>query len=213
MFTGIIQRVAPVRGVTSRPNGARLAVDLGDLAANVAHGGSVCVNGACLTVSETRGSVCEFDAVAETLSRTTLGSLRQGDDVNVEPSLRVGDQLGGHFVLGHVDGVGQIVATSQAGEGTEMRVTVDAALAAQMVSKGSVAVDGVSLTLVEVGDTEFTCALIPTTLEDTTLGRRRTGDAVNIETDILGKMVAKLLGGSAGTSGLTLDKLRNAGFA
>lgn len=213
MFTGIIKALAPVTAITPNASGSRIAIDLGALAAGLGHGDSVAVNGACLTAADIRGTVCEFDAVAETLSRTTLGSLSPGDEVNIEPSLRVGDQLGGHFVLGHVDGVGKIAALSPAGEGAELRVSVGTDVAAQMVSKGSVAVDGISLTLVDVGKTHFTCAVIPTTMQDTTLSRRKPGDEVNVETDILGKMVARHLGGAASQSNITLDKLRDAGFA
>ena len=176
------------------------------------HGDSVAVNGACLTATSISGSICEFDAVAETLSKTTLNSLRPGDEVNIEPSLRVGDQLGGHFVLGHVDGIGKISALSPAGEGAELRISVDADVAELMVTKGSVAVDGISLTLVDVGKTHFTCAVIPTTMQGTTLSRRKPGDAVNVETDVLGKMVARLLS-SGSRPDITLDKLRDAGFA
>ncbi len=213
MFTGIVRALASVTAVTPNASGARIAIDLGSLAGGVAHGDSVAVNGACLTAAELRGAVCEFDAVAETLSRTTLGSVRPGDQVNIEPSLRVGDQLGGHFVLGHVDGTGEVTALPSAGEGAELRVAVDADLTALMVPKGSVAVDGISLTLVEAGRAHFTCAVIPTTMHDTTLGRCRPGDKVNIETDILGKMVAKLLAGGSARTDITLDKLREAGFA
>ena len=212
MFTGIIKAIAPVATISPNASGSCIAIDLGALAASVGHGDSVAVNGACLTAAGIRGTICEFDAVAETLSRTTLSSLRPGDKVNIEPSLRVGDQLGGHFVLGHVDGDGKIDALSPAGEGAGLRISVGSDIAAQMVSKGSVAVDGISLTLVDVGKTHFTCAVIPTTMRDTTLGRRKPGDDVNIETDILGKMVARLLGGTS-QSDITLDKLRNAGFA
>jgi len=213
MFTGIIRTLAPVTRITRRGPSARVAVDLGELAAAAHPGDSICINGVCLTVAEEAGTVCEFDAVAETLSRSTLGTLKPGDKVNVEPSLRVGDQLGGHFVLGHVDGVGTVAAVTPAGKGIVMKVSVDAALAAQMVSKGSVAVDGVSLTVVEVGTNHFTCAIIPTTLKSTTLAARTLGDKVNIETDILGKLVARRLERASGPTDLTIEKLKEAGFA
>jgi riboflavin synthase len=213
MFTGLIRRIAPVTDVRPTAAGASLAVDRGEIAAGIDRGDSVCISGVCLTVTERDGAAARFDVVRETLSRTTLGELRRGDAVNVEPSLRVGDPLGGHFVLGHVDGVGRVAAVTPAGEGREMRVSAGPDLLAQMVSKGSVAVDGVSLTLVDVADDSFSVALIPTTLSETTLGRRRAGDSVNLETDILGKLVARALGSPACSGGLTLDKLRQAGFA
>lgn len=212
MFTGIVRQVAPVVHVRAHSSGARIGIDLGALAEESARGDSICVSGACLTVSGKTGTVCEFDVVAETLCRTTIGRLRPGDRVNIEPSLRVGDPLGGHFVLGHVDGVG-VIAAPPGGTPAVLRVSIDPALTSEMVGKASVAVDGVSLTLVEVLRDGFTCALIPTTLQDTTLGLRRPGDTVNIETDILGKLVARYLARIGPASGLSMDKLRSAGFA
>ena len=213
MFTGIVKAVAPVVSVTRTATGLRLAIDLGDLARHAARGDSISINGSCLTVAEQAGTVCEFDAVAETLSRTTLGDLRPGRRVNIEPSLSVGDAFGGHFVLGHVDGVGTVRDPVRSGDGAVLRVSAEPALTQQMVPKGSVAVDGISLTLVDVGRDEFRCAVIPTTLEDTTLGSAQPGGKVNIETDVLAKLVAKYLGHAGASSGLTADKLREAGFA
>ena len=213
MFTGIVQRLAPVVGVHPTPSGARIAIDLGDLAAQASHGDSVCVSGVCLTLTEKDGSVGQFDAVAETLGCSTLARLKPGDKVNVEPSLRVGDPLGGHSVLGHVDGVGRITRLVPSGGGATLTIAADRALTDEMVHKGSVAADGISLTLASVGDGRFSCAIIPTTLQDTTLSLRRPGDEVNIETDILGKMVARHIGRSASANGVTLDKLKDAGFA
>ena len=214
MFTGLVKQVGSVTRVSVTPGGARMAVDLGGLAAGAEPGDSVCVSGACLTVAAKSGTTDEFDVVAETLSRTTLGELRPGDRVNLEPSLRVGDPLGGHFVLGHVDGVGSVTARVPLGEGARLSVAADPDLTSQMVPKGSVAVDGVSLTLAEVGAGSFTVALIPTTLRDTTLGLRKPGDRVNIETDVLGKFVARYLtAGRSRPADITLETLRNAGFA
>ncbi len=212
MFTGIVKLLARVVRVSPVAGGARLAVDLGEAAHGAERGDSVSINGACLTVAARTGTVCEFDAIAETLSRTTLGELRPGDKVNIEPALRVGDQFGGHFVLGHVDAVGAVVGVPAGVEPT-LKISVDAALTAQMAPKGSVAVDGVSLTLVDVGADHFTCALIPTTLQETTLGLKKPGEKVNVETDILAKLVARYLGAAAPSPGITLDKLRDAGFA
>ena len=211
MFTGIVRALAPVTAVTPHASGARIGVDLASLAAGVAHGDSVAVNGACLTAVELRGAVCGFDAVAETLSRTTLGSLRPGDQVNIEPSLRVGDQLGGHFVLGHVDGIGEITALPSAGEGAGLRVAVDADLAALMVPKGSVAVDGISLTIAELREDRFSVAVIPHTMEATTLKDKAVGSRVNIEADMIGKHVARLMGKTQ-LGDLTPDFLARHGF-
>ena len=216
MFTGIVKAVAPVVSVTRTATGMRLAIDVGDLARHAARGDSLSINGSCLTVAEQAGTVCEFDAVAETLSRTTLGDLRPGRRVNIEPSLSVGDAFGGHFVLGHVDGVGTVRDPIRSGDGAVLRVSAEPALTQQMVPKGSVAVDGVSLTLAAVSERTFRVALIPTTLKETTLGGLVKGDTVNVETDIIGKYVLKHLEamrGSAEASRVTIEKLRQAGFA
>lgn len=216
MFTGLIQFVLPVLRVTSAAGGARIVVDFGPHAERIGRGDSIAFNGVCLTVAQKAGTVCEFDAVAETLSRTTLGRLRPGERLNVELALRVGDALGGHFVMGHVDGVGTVAELDRGAVAPVLRVKVDAGVAGQLAAKGSVAVDGVSLTVVDAGADFFTCAVIPTTLKDTTLGTRRPGDAVNVETDVLGKYVVRHLAGGAkktdGKGGLTMDKLGEAGF-
>ncbi len=217
MFSGIVRMLAPVMQATTMPAGAasaagRIAVDLGAFAGDAAAGDSISINGVCLTVAAKSGTVCEFDVVAETLAHTTLGTVRAGDRVNVEPSLRVGDKMGGHFVLGHVDDVG-VITTAAAGGSGEIRVSVDTVLVSQMVLRGCVAVDGVSLTLAGVGEDFFTCAIIPTTLEETTLGFRKPGDKVNVETDVLAKIVARQIGGASRAAGITLERLRQFGFA
>lgn len=213
MFTGIVKRLAPVTAFRADAAGARIALDLGPLADTTARGDSVAVNGVCLTVAAKSGTVCEFDAVRETLSRTTLGELRVGRHVNVEPSLRVGDPLGGHFVMGHVDGVGRVADLDRSAQNAVIRVSCPADLTAQMVPKGSVTLDGIGLTLVDVGDGSFTCALIPTTLTETSLGQARPDDRMNVETDMLAKLVRSLLEKQTGGPGVTLDKLRETGFA
>jgi riboflavin synthase len=212
MFTGIVKRLAPLVSIRPTPSGARLTIDLGDLADAGGRGDSFCINGACLTLTAKHGTLAEFDVVAETLSLTTLGQLKPGDRVNVEPSLRVGDQLGGHFVLGHIDGVGRIISLTPSGDSATLTLAAGRALTDGMVHKGSVALDGISLTLASVEAERFACAIIPTTLQDTTLSFKRAGDAVNIETDILGKMVAKAIGRSAPTGTITLDTLKDAGY-
>lgn len=210
MFTGIIRQVSQVSSISPREGGARLAIDLGKLAGSVSRGDSVAVSGVCLTVTEKSGTVCEFDAVAETMSRTTLGALKAGARVNIEPSLRAGDQIGGHFVMGHVDAVGT-VASMPTGPNPVIRIQANRETAAQLVEKGSVALDGVSLTVVDVSETAFTCALIPTTLADTTLGSKKAGDSINVETDVFGKYIQKYLGKKTGA--ITIEKLRETGFA
>jgi riboflavin synthase len=213
MFTGIIRHVGRVLAAAPSPAGRRLEIDLGPLAAGLAVGDSVAVSGVCLTATAAAGSSASFDVVAETLSRSTLGELRIGDRVNLERSLRAGDALDGHIVQGHVDGVAELAAIRRGGQ-CVLEFACDAALADQMVTKGSVALAGVSLTLVDVSASRFSVAVIPTTLELTTLGGLRTGQRVNVETDVIGKYVRKYLrqlgGGSGG--GLTMGKLRDAGF-
>ena len=211
MFTGIIEVIGTVRAAAATAAGWRLEVDLGPAADGVRPGDSVNVAGCCQTVAELRGSVAGFDVVPETLRLTTLGSLAAGDRVDLERSLRVGDRLGGHFVTGHVDGVARL---SERREGGPERLWVFEApgdLVGRMVPKGSVAVDGVSLTLVDVAGAAFSVALIPTTLERTTLGALRVGGRANVETDLLGKYVLKVLGGTKAKD-LSLETLREAGF-
>ena len=215
MFTGIIQHIGTVRAIEPGPGSTRLVVDVGPLAAGLELGHSLAVSGVCLTVSDLAGSVCSFDAVAQTLSRTTLGRLKAGSAVNLEPALALGGRLDGHLVQGHVDGQAKLTRVGTAPDWL-WEFSCEGALAAQMAPKGSVALDGVSLTLVDVWPEAFSVALIPTTLSATTLGRLSAGDCVNVETDILGKYVQRYLralaGAGGGGEGLTLEKLRKAGF-
>ncbi|MBX3434228.1 MAG: riboflavin synthase [Pirellulales bacterium] len=195
MFTGLVQSLAEVRSLERIGPGVRLVVADRDVSARTAIGGSVAVNGCCLTAVTIAGDELGFDAGEETLRRTNLGQLKPGDRVNLETSLRMGDELGGHLVTGHIDGVGAVAARHDDGQWCTMRFSAPGALLVQMASKGSVAVDGVSLTLVDVTDAEFSVALIPHTLAATTLGLRQIGDAVNLETDVLAKYVEKQLQG------------------
>ncbi|MCD6365856.1 MAG: riboflavin synthase [Planctomycetes bacterium] len=216
MFTGIIRHVGSVRSIRGSAAGARLVIALGPLRSGLGIGDSVAVNGACLTVVEFAGASDEaaFDAIGETLSRTTLGRLRAGSKVNLERALSIGDALDGHLVQGHVDGVAEVRslgATSQ----RILEFVAGEELTAQMVAKGSVAIDGVSLTLVDVAPGRFSTALIPKTLNDTTLGLLALGQSVNVETDLIGKYVAKYLKRLTSRPGeaLTMEKLREGGFA
>jgi riboflavin synthase len=208
MFTGLVETLGTVRRLEPQGAGRRLTVAAPSLAAQLAVGESVAINGACLTVVERDAETCSFQAGPETLQRTNLGELRPGDRVNLERALRMGDRLGGHLVQGHIDGLGRIAERRREGEWELIWFHCPAELAAQMVPKGSVAVDGISLTLVDVGGDRFSVALIPHTLAVTTLGFKRPGATVNLETDLLAKYVWKCLRGGAVTS----ETLRQAGF-
>jgi riboflavin synthase len=208
MFTGLVEALGTVRGVQSVRSGRSLIIAEPALAPELAIGDSVAINGACLTVVERDRETFRFQAGPETLLRTNLGELATGDRVNLERALHLGDRLGGHLVQGHVDGMGRITDRHRQGEWEVVWFSCPAALAEQMVSKGSVAVDGVSLTLVDVAAEGFSVALIPHTLERTTLGFKAAGATVNLETDLLAKYVWKCLRGG----GVNLDTLRQAGF-
>ncbi len=199
MFTGIVEAMCPVVGLR-RGATWRIILDLGGLAEDTKLGDSIAVNGVCLTVAALSGTQASFDAIGETIGRTALARLAEGERVNVERSLRMGDRISGHFVAGHVDGVGTIRAKDERPEQAVVRVAVAPELTALMAVKGSVAVDGVSLTLVDVSRDSFAVALIPYTLAETTLGIKGAGDPVNVEIDLLARYVARLLGRGAGLS-------------
>jgi len=191
MFTGLVEDLAEIVAVRDQPPGKRITLRAPQAAASAALGASIAINGCCLTVVAKGGGTLDFEAGPETLSRTNLGTLAAGSRVNVEQSLRVGDRLGGHFVTGHVDGLGTLVSRHDDHDWSTFWFRVPAALSQQMASKGSVAVDGVSLTLVEVDHDRFSVALIPHTLAHTTLGGLKVGALVNIETDLLAKYVLR----------------------
>jgi riboflavin synthase len=192
MFTGLVETLGTVRTVTDAGAG-RLLVVAAPFARELTLGESVSINGACLTVVAADADACSFQAGPETLLRTNLGELAPGDRVNLERSLRAGDRLGGHLVQGHVDGLGRIADRQRSGEWETIWFACPPELAAQTVSKGSVAVDGVSLTVVDVTTDGFSVALIPHTLAVTTLGFKPVGASVNLETDVLAKYVWKCL--------------------
>jgi riboflavin synthase len=191
MFTGLAQGKAKLKSSEAMIAGVKLAFEFPPAVSDVKMGESIALNGCCLTVVEIASNVLAFEAGKETLSKTNLGNLTIGSEVNFEQSLRVGDRLGGHFVSGHVDGQGQLVRRSDEGAWSDFEFTAPIGLLRQMASKGSIAIDGVSLTLVNVSNTSFSVALIPHTLQETTLGRLKVGDSVNLETDILAKYVQR----------------------
>ncbi len=213
MFTGIVERVAPLADLRETGGGRRLTLVFegksnSDPWRPVALGESIALNGVCLTVSSFDDRRVSFDAVEETLEKSTLGGLRAGDPVNVERALRVGDSLGGHYVTGHIDGTGKVAAREPGGDQVLFKVTAPDALLCQMIPKGSIAVDGISLTLVDVERDGgwFSFAVIPHTLQQTTLGRTTTGTVVNLETDALGKWVLRAVSNLADKEEKSADR-------
>lgn len=191
MFTGIVRGLGTIVAVEDRDNFREIRVDVADLVRTPAIGASVAISGTCLTVTKIEGTVLTFAVMEETLRKTTTGALRVGDRVCIESSMQAGDEIGGHFVLGHVDGVGDMVAKYQHGENTRMTFRIPDALANYIVDKGSVAIDGISLTVCDPRMSEFDVWLLPLTLERTTLGAKDAGDNVNIEVDYLLKAVLR----------------------
>jgi riboflavin synthase len=199
MFTGIVKEVGTVASVEGGDEGVRLVVEAPQTAARVGIGDSVSLGGCCLTVVAVDGAALSFDAVPETLRRTSLAELVAGASINLEPALAAGEPLGGHVVQGHVDGVGRVVSLEREGEGARLAVEAPAELLRYCVEKGSVAVEGVSLTIAALRDDGFEIALVPHTLAATTLGRLRPGEPVNLEVDVLAKYVERLLGATIRT--------------
>lgn len=193
MFTGLVETMGRVVVITPEPPGKRLSIDAGVVADGAAIGDSICVNGCCLTVVAIDGKQLDFEAGEETLSRTNLGKLQSDDHVNLERSLTAGDRLGGHYVTGHIDAVGSLLERQDDPPWARLRFRMPKNLAAQVAAKGSIAIDGISLTVVDADRDSFTVALIPHTLEVTTLGSRAVGDPVNLETDVLAKYVERSL--------------------
>ena len=192
MFTGIIEHRGSVAHTEGAAGGMRIVLDTGQLPV-IEIGDSISVNGVCLTAVESVPGKVTVDVVKETLSRSTLGGLQTGDSINLELPMRANGRFDGHIVQGHVDGVGEVVAVEAEGAGRRMRVAVPEGLMRYLVEKGSLTVDGVSLTLAEVNGREVEIALIPHSLEVTTLGLRKPGEKVNLEVDVLAKYVERLL--------------------
>ncbi|HEY3766680.1 MAG TPA: riboflavin synthase [Gaiellales bacterium] len=197
MFTGIVTEMGAVEAITATAAGARVRITAPATAADCRIGDSVSIGGCCLTVVGIDGDALDFEAVAETLRRTTVGRLAAGDAVNVEPAMRMGDRLGGHWVQGHVDGVGTVTAIAPDGDGVRVTFSAPADVLRYTIEKGSICVAGVSLTVTACDEQTFSVALIPHTRAVTTLGRLAPGAAVNLEADLLGKYVEKLVGSTA----------------
>ena len=186
--------IGKVSAVAEQPPGRRITIEVGGLAQDASIGDSISINGCCLTVISRDGSTLDFEAGQETLSCTNLGGLKVDSTVNLERSLAVGDRLGGHYVTGHIDAIGELVERRDDPPWAHLRFQMPARLASQVAAKGSIAIDGISLTVVNADDDSFSVALIPHTLDVTTLGERKVGDVVNLETDVLAKYVERSLG-------------------
>ncbi|MDQ6648662.1 MAG: riboflavin synthase [Actinomycetota bacterium] len=193
MFTGIVEELGEVVAVEQLERAARLVVRGPLVSADARHGDSIAVNGVCLTVTETADGTFAVDVMAETLDRSSLGALAPGSPVNLERAVTLADRLGGHLVQGHVDGTGQVLERTPAQHWELVRVSLPGELARYVVEKGSLTIDGVSLTVAAVTDGDVTVSLIPTTLALTTLGSKQVGDPVNLEVDVMAKYVEKLL--------------------
>lgn len=216
MFTGIVATVGTISKMETRGDAGRLRIDPGTLdISDVVLGDSIAVSGPCLTVVDVTSSSFEVDVSQETLARTTLGQRKAGDGVNLEKALRLNDRLGGHLVSGHVDGIGKVSSRDSWDDYIRFVTQVPIELARYLAFKGSVCIDGVSLTINAVGDDWFEVLTIPHTLERTTLGVLAEGDSVNIEVDLIARYIERLMGTSSveeSSSGVTVAKLIDAGF-
>jgi riboflavin synthase len=193
LFTGLVAEIGDVVSLIKKGNGARLSLNAAEVSRDAKLGDSIAINGTCLTVVEIRGRTLAFDLSDETLRSSNLGELKARDRVNLEPALRPDDRLGGHFVTGHIDGIGVIRSKTREGEVYKIVIKTEPWIAEYLVEKGSVAVDGISLTVVEVLRDGFSLVIIPHTANLTTIGFKGPGDRVNVEVDILGKYVARYL--------------------
>jgi riboflavin synthase len=212
MFTGIIEDKCKVVRVEQRGQGKRLILELPIQLTEVQLGDSININGVCLTVDEKRGPVIGLDLSQETLQKTTLGELKEGDQVNFERALKLNDRLGGHIVTGHIDGIGMIAEKRKEGDFLHLKIRIPKFLSKYVVQKGSIAVDGISLTVNECENEEVKMTLIPHTIEKTTLMIKKAGDRVNVEADIIGKYVEKMLGRGDERSKMDLSFLKEHGF-
>lgn len=216
MFTGLIETTAEICGRNISGNAGKLRLRSSKTLENLVRGESIAVNGACLTLeSWSTDGTLEFHTLEETLNRTNLGSIKIGGLVNLERALQVGDRLGGHIVTGHIDSTAEFLGMRRQGDDIEYRVALPEELKPYMAPKGSIALDGVSLTLVDISEDSFSVHLIPVTLEETALGRRQVGDAMNLEADLLGKYVQRQLScfmGKEPASSVTMEKLIKAGW-
>ncbi len=213
MFTGIIEKVCIAKDIRRNVSGMEISIDLGNLVEDVKLGDSVAINGTCLTAVKIQGSVVAFELSTETIAKSSLADIKPAQKVNVERAMKLSDRLGGHIVQGHIDGIATIKSISDKGNFKDITFSAGKELLDQMVTKGSVAIDGVSLTIAEMDSTSFKIAVIPQTLQETILGLAKVGDKVNIETDIIGKMVKKHVENLMPSKNVfTEDKLKELGY-
>jgi len=213
MFTGLIEAVCTVKSVRRSGNAMLLTIDLGGLADDGRIGDSIAINGVCLTIAKLEGGIAAFELSGETLAKSTLGRLKPSSQVNIERAIKAEDRFGGHFVQGHIDGTATIKAIDKRVQFADMKFAAQAELLDAMVVKGSVAVDGISLTIASMDQNSFSVALIPETLKKTTLSKIKIGDEVNIETDIIVKTIKKQLEKILPQNqSLTAEKLKELGF-
>ncbi len=212
MFTGIVEELGSVKALTRSAGAARLTIAASSVLVNTALGDSICVNGVCLTAVHLTPSEFSADVAVETLNVTNLGELKVGAKVNLERALQLSSRIGGHLVSGHVDAVGRISSRREEGNGWRITIEASSAILRYVIRKGSIAVDGISLTVADVDRSGFSIAMIPHTAKLTTLGYKNSGDSVNLEVDIIGKYVERLLAGRV-EGGVSLDLLSKNGFA
>jgi riboflavin synthase len=217
VFTGIVEELGVLEERKVSSFSGQLAIKAKKVLEGVQLGDSIAVNGVCLTVTSYTANRFTADVMPETLKKTNLGQLKRGEALNLERAMRLGDRFGGHIVSGHVDGTGEIVSREAYANAVLFRIKADAGLLKYMIPRGSVCVDGISLTIVDVSETGFSVSLIPHTLAHTNLSGKGRGDIVNLECDVIGKYVERLLtrpaGQQPGSSGLALEYLREHGFA
>jgi riboflavin synthase len=213
MFTGIVENKGLIKAINTVGSGLVLTVSTSFDLSNDKVGDSIAVNGICLTATGIIGNDFTADVSAETASRTNLAELSTGASINIERALKVGDRFGGHIVTGHIDGVARLLKMETRGESYYMEIGAEPKLIKYIVEKGSIAIDGISLTVNSVGKDYFSLNIIPLTLKKTTLGLKKVGDKLNIETDIIGKYVEKLVANNDDSTNIDMNLLRDCGFA
>jgi riboflavin synthase len=217
MFTGLIEEIGQLKSIKRNGDSMRLSIAAQKIMDDLSVGDSVAVNGICLTVTDFAGGVFSADVMQETMNRTSLNGLTTGSKVNLERAMAAGGRFGGHFVSGHIDGVATLIEKKSQDNAVILKFTIGAELLKYLVPKGSITIDGISLTIVRLGTAEFTVSVIPHTLAETTLGECRLGDLVNIEVDMLAKYIERILSGignapTDGGNAITEEFLREQGF-